>query len=107
MLLDLNLVKVFAERKIFVAVNTLMGILPLGFFMSVYYYLPRDPERRETIIHHVFFFNLAMGAFGCLLLTIFPQLLGWLFEEPALTGYAPVIGFIGRKGGSTTWRPPA
>jgi O-antigen/teichoic acid export membrane protein len=79
-------------KQIFVAINTLMGILPLGFFMSVYYYLPRDPARREATVNHVFFFNLTLGGIGCLTLVLFPQLLGHLFGDPLLTRYAPVIG---------------
>jgi O-antigen/teichoic acid export membrane protein len=98
--LPLVLVRVFSlhefgiYKQLFVAVNTLMGSLPVGFFMSVYYYLPRDPSRRQNVIHNVFFFNLVMGSLGCVALVLFPEILGTVFGEKALIGYAPIIGII-------------
>jgi O-antigen/teichoic acid export membrane protein len=80
-------------KQVFVAVNSLMGILPLGFFMSAYYYIPRFPERRGAAAGHIFVFTVGMGLAGTAVVTLFPGFLEWAFHEPALRGYAPAIGF--------------
>src|SRR5829696_3187045 len=53
-------------KQVFIII-TATSLLPLGFGLSAYYYLPRetDTKRRGQIILNILLFNLIMGAAAC------------------------------------------
>src|SRR5688572_25479783 len=50
-------------KQVFLIITTATALLPLGFGMSAYYYLPRedDPGRRGQVILNIMLFNLEIG----------------------------------------------
>ncbi|MBA3804141.1 MAG: oligosaccharide flippase family protein [Acidobacteria bacterium] len=81
-------------KQIFLFVETAMLILPLGFPLSAYYFLPRDEERRGHVVFNLLLFSLTVGCLAALMLFLQPALLASLFNNAELTGYAPLIGLI-------------
>ena len=81
-------------KQAFLVVGTALALLPLGFQMSAYYFLPRDTERQGLIILNIMLFHLVMAALGALVLLLFPQLLGTIFHSRDLITYAPIIAAV-------------
>ncbi|HEY0003475.1 MAG TPA: oligosaccharide flippase family protein [Pyrinomonadaceae bacterium] len=82
-------------KQIFLVVNTAITVLPLGFGMSAYYFLPREQaEQRKQVVFNVLLFSLFVGALGCLALVLQPSLLTAVFNDATLAEYAPLIGVL-------------
>lgn len=82
-------------KQIFLVVGTATAVLPLGFGMSAYYFLPReDARRRAQVVLNVLLFSVVVGALGSLLFALFPSLLVGLFNEAAFADYARVTGAL-------------
>lgn len=83
-------------KQVFLVVNSAIVILPLGFGMSAYYFLPReqDTQRRGQIVFNILLFSLLVGGAACLALTLRPTLLSKIFQDQALVAYAPLIGVV-------------
>jgi O-antigen/teichoic acid export membrane protein len=81
-------------KQAFQIVATSIVLLPLGFQMSAFYFLPREPENRGSVVFNVLLFHLLMSSLGGLALALFPQALAWVFSSPALVPYAPVLGMV-------------
>lgn len=79
-------------RQAFLVAANAVLVLPLGFSMSAYYFLNREPEKHPAAIFNILVFNFAMGAAAFLVLFFFPQILGVTFQSPELTRLAPLIG---------------
>ncbi len=86
--------KVGVYRQVFLVVMNAVAILPLGFSMSAYYYLNREPENRPSAILNILLFNFCAGGAAFLTLFFFPQLLGNLFQNAELTALAPLVGGV-------------
>ena len=83
-------------KQVFLIITTATALLPLGFGMSTYYYLPRetDEKRRGQIILNIMLFNLVMGAAACLLFLFWPGLIAGIFNDPSIPTYAPLVGVV-------------
>lgn len=81
-------------KQAFLVVNSAVQLLPLGFTMSAYYFLPREPERRGQIVLNILLYCLFVGGAAGLLLALRPSLLALVFGQAALEGYAPLIGLV-------------
>ena len=82
-------------KQVFLVVSTSIMILPLGFGMSAFYFLPREEgERQRQIIFNIVLFNAVMGGLICLTLALYPTLLQKIFGGPELVVYAPLIGVV-------------
>ena len=83
-------------KQVFLIITTLTALLPLGFGMSAYYYLPREQDlaRRGQVILNILLFNLVMGLVACLVLGFRPGLIGAIFRDPAMSSYAPLAGVV-------------
>jgi O-antigen/teichoic acid export membrane protein len=83
-------------KQAFLIVNTAVVLLPVGFMMSAYYFLPREPaERQGSVVVNILVFYYALGFLVFLTLTAWPGLLKvFLGAEngAALAPYAPLIG---------------
>lgn len=80
-------------KQVFLLVGTAMNVLPLGFHMSAFYFLPREPERRGEVVFNILLFHLLVGGAACLALVLRPALVTDLFPaSPALAAYAPALG---------------
>jgi len=83
-------------KQVFLVVGTATAILPLGFGMSAYYFLPRetDPARRAGVVFNVLLFSAALGGAACLALALSPGILTAVFGDAALEPYAPAVGLV-------------
>lgn len=91
-LLDQHQVGVY--RQSFQVIINLIGILPLGFSMSAYYFLNREKEKRGAAIVNILIFNFVVGGGACLGLFLYPQILGNIFQSAEMTRLAPNIGIV-------------
>jgi O-antigen/teichoic acid export membrane protein len=83
-------------KQVFLITTTAVALLPLGFGMSAYYYLPRekDPTRRGQVVLNILLFNLVMGAAACLVLIFWPGLIAHIFRDPGISSYATLLGIV-------------
>ena len=83
-------------KQVFLVITTATSLLPLGFGMSAFYYLPRknEPNRRSPVILNILLFHLVMGAAACLALVFWPGIIAKIFKDPSLPSYASLIGVV-------------
>lgn len=81
-------------RQAFQIVTNAVSILPLGFSMSAFYFLNREPEKHASVIFNILLFNFVTGGLACFGLYLYPQFLGNIFQSAELTRLAPVIGIV-------------
>lgn len=81
-------------KQIFLVIGTAVVILQVGFGMSAYYFLPREPERQRQTVINIVVFNLVMGTLAALVLFFYPTLLGDLFRQPGLAAYGRLVGLV-------------
>jgi O-antigen/teichoic acid export membrane protein len=83
-------------KQVFLVVTTAVAVLPLGFGMSAYYYLPReqDAARRGQLVFNILLFSALAGGLACLALVLRPEILAAVFRDPALVRYAPLVGVV-------------
>ena len=81
-------------KQAFLVVGTALALLPLGFQMSAFYFLPREKDRQGQIIFNILLFHLLMGGLGALALLLFPQLLTKIFHSADIVNYAPIIAAV-------------
>ena len=79
-------------KQVFLVVNTAMNVVPLGFGMNVYYFLPRERERRGAVVLNTVLILCTAGLLAGLLVTLWPAVLGLVSKEPEIRRYAPLIG---------------
>lgn len=81
-------------KQAFLVIGSALALLPLGFQMSAYYFLPRETERQGQIVLNIMLFHFVMGALGALVLLLFPQVLGAIFHSNELINYAPIMAAV-------------
>ena len=81
-------------KQAFLVVGTALALLPLGFQMSAFYFLPREKDRQGQIIFNILLFHLFMGGLGALVLLLFPQLLNSIFHSAEIVTFAPIIAAV-------------
>jgi O-antigen/teichoic acid export membrane protein len=83
-------------KQVFLIITTATALLPLGFGMSAYYYLPRenDPGKRGQVILNILLFNFIMGAAACALLILWPGFIAKIFRDPVIVSYAAPVGVV-------------
>lgn len=81
-------------RQAFLVASNAVLVLPLGFSMSAYYFLNREPEKHPATVFNILIFNFLMGAAAFAVLAVFPQVLGTTFQSPELTRLAPWLGVL-------------
>ena len=81
-------------KQAFLVIGSALALLPLGFQMSAYYFLPRETERQGQIVLNIMLFHFVMGALGALVLLLFPQVLGAIFHSNELINYTPIMAAV-------------
>lgn len=89
-------------KQVFLIVSTAMYILPIGFHMSAFYFLPREPERRGEVVLNILLFHLFVMGGACLALVLWPGLLAAIFRGGELAAHAPLIGVVVLLWGTAT-----
>ena len=74
-------------------ITTAVNILPLGFQMSAFYYLPREKERAPAFVLNIVLFLSLIGIVVCAVLMVYPGVLRYVVGSGAgLEQYATLIG---------------
>ena len=81
-------------KQVFLFVDTAIMILPLGFSMSAFYFLPREPEKSRQVVFNILLFHCLIGILVLVALTLFPGLMVTLLNAPELRGMAPLVGLV-------------
>ena len=81
-------------KQLFLVIGTSVTVLPLGFAMSAYYFLPREPDRQQETVLNILICNMVVGSLACGAFLLWPVLLALIFHQPGLTGYAHLIGIV-------------
>jgi O-antigen/teichoic acid export membrane protein len=81
-------------KQVFLLVNTATIILPLGFAMSAFYFLPRHAAGRARIVGNIAAFYVAIAGLTGLALLIWPGLLGAIFGGSELVGHAHGLALL-------------
>lgn len=79
-------------RQVFLLIATSLNVLPLGFHMSAFYFLPRERGREGRVVLNVVLFFVVVAALAGGAVAVFPQTLAALFGSDALVPHAPLIG---------------
>lgn len=83
-------------KQAFLVVNTAVALLPMGFMMSAYYFLPREPQARQgAVAANILLFYYGLGLAAVALLLLWPDFLTHTIgaqDGAALRAYAPLIG---------------
>ena len=79
-------------KQVFLVVTTAFNVIPLGFGMNVYYFLPRERERRSAVVFNTVLVLGAAGVLAALAVTLWPGILSLVSKEPEIRRYAPLIG---------------
>ena len=90
----LNQVEFGVYKQLFLIVGTALVVLPLGFSMNAYYFLPRERNRQPEIVLNIMLYNLVIGGLAYIAFQLWPELLDIIFRQPGLTGYAPLVGMV-------------
>jgi O-antigen/teichoic acid export membrane protein len=81
-------------KQAFLVVGTATAVFSLNFNTSAYYFLPRERERRPSIVLNILLFNLLAGGLAFSVLLFFPGVLQKIFNSAELVAYAPAIGLV-------------
>lgn len=79
-------------KQVFLVLMTANALLPFGFGMSAYYFLPREPARRGAVVLNILIFNAVVGFAAASVLFFFPNVLAWVFGDRAMAEFAPALG---------------
>ena len=86
--------KVGEYRQVFQVVSNAIVILSFGFGMSAYYFLARDKAKHASTILNILLFNFVIGGLACLVLFLYPQLIGNIFKSETITQLTPKVGVV-------------
>jgi len=81
-------------KQIFLVIGSAIGVLPLGFGLTAFYFLPREERYRNHTVFNVVLFTTAVAALFAAALSLFPSVLILVFSDPAAATFAPWIGTI-------------
>jgi O-antigen/teichoic acid export membrane protein len=81
-------------KQAFLLVTTALTVLPLGFGMTAFYFLPREPEHRNAVVMHVLVGYTIVGGLAAFVLWQWPGLLGAAFGNGDLAAYSPLVGAV-------------
>ena len=61
-------------KQAFLVVGSAITLLPLGFQMSAFYFLPRERERKGHVVFNIMLFNVVVSGLACLALFVKPDI---------------------------------
>jgi O-antigen/teichoic acid export membrane protein len=81
-------------RQCFLVVLMAMNVLPLGFGMSAFYFLPREKARQGAVVVNSLGFYAASGLAAAGVLFAWPGVLPLVFNSPELAALARPLGVV-------------
>jgi O-antigen/teichoic acid export membrane protein len=91
---SLSLTEFGLYKQVFLLVNTAITILPLGFAMSAFYFLPRCENEQGRVVFNIALFHLIVGGLAGLALLVCPGLLEAIFGSRELAGHAHGLALL-------------
>jgi O-antigen/teichoic acid export membrane protein len=83
-------------KQAWLVASTLFLVLPMGITQSLYYFVPREPERRDRFVAQALWATTLLGATATALLLAARPLVAAHFDNPELTRLLPwVAAFTG------------
>jgi O-antigen/teichoic acid export membrane protein len=79
-------------KQMFLLLDSATLILPLGFAMSAFYFFPRQPADKATVVRNILLVYVLMGSLGGGLVAVSPGLLATLLRSDDLVAQAPLVG---------------
>jgi len=79
-------------KQVFLLVDSAVMILPLGFYLTAFYFLPREPKQQPQIIFNILLFHVLVGALAGIVLVTRPSLAVSILNAPDVARLAPLIG---------------
>jgi O-antigen/teichoic acid export membrane protein len=98
--LPVVLVRVFTAsqfgtyKQVFQLISTAVILLPFSFGMTLFYFLPRQPEKASVVVFNNLLYLTVVGAAVMILLTVAPGALRIVSSGEALTPVAGLIGMV-------------
>jgi O-antigen/teichoic acid export membrane protein len=81
-------------KQAFLIVGTAVTVLPLGFGMSAFYFLPRQRANHPAVVLNVLLVHAFVGAIAAAALVLWPGVLATIFGSTDLVPYAPLLGAV-------------
>jgi O-antigen/teichoic acid export membrane protein len=78
----------------FQIITTAVALLPLGFGMSAYYFLPREPQVRGRVIKNILLVLAGLGGLALVVFSLYPDAAYRLTGNQAVTAYGLLIGLV-------------
>lgn len=81
-------------KQIFMVVQSAMTYLPLGFFMSAFHFLTREPEKKNSFVLNILLVQATAGFGGALVLFTFPHRIALFLKDPELERFAARVSVL-------------
>jgi O-antigen/teichoic acid export membrane protein len=81
-------------KQVFLLVGSALTILPLGFVMSGFYFLPRHRDEQPRVVFNILLFYLVIGGLTGLVLLWRPTILETIFHDRTLATLAAPIALL-------------
>lgn len=81
-------------KQIFLVYSSLFMVLPFGIIQSLYYFVPKEPERMRTYLVQAFLFLQGSGLIALLFLAFFGKTIGRYLNNPDLAPYLFQMGLF-------------
>lgn len=78
----------------FQIITTAVSLLPLGFGLTAYYFLPREPAARGRVIANIVLVLAVLGGVALAVFGLMPGAASRLTGNPTVSLYGPLIGFV-------------
>ena len=92
------LVRIFSKdeyglfRQLLLIFSTIYPLGQMGITQGLFYFLPREPEKKDAVITQTLFFVVALSVLLCGLLFIFKSAIASAFHNVEMTQYIPLLG---------------
>ncbi len=81
-------------KQVFLVYSSLFMVLPFGIIQSLYYFVPKEPERMRTYLVQAFLFLQTSGLVALLLLALFGKTIALSLNNPSLAPYLFQMGLF-------------
>jgi len=81
-------------RQLSLLISTAIIVLPFGFAMSAFYFLPRAVDRRNTVALNILVVYTTISAIASGALLVRPDALAAIFHDPSLVPYGRLVAGI-------------
>ena len=81
-------------KQVFLLVSTVMTVLPFGFVMSAFYFLPRHPRQQGRVAFNILLFYVIVSGVASAVLLAQPGILQGIFHDPRLAALNGPIALV-------------